>query len=136
MLVKNDFPVYAGPIDLRRAMTESDNTVYAQLTQAVHPDAVVDAAHAMGINSPLDPNLSIGLGGVRVGVTPLEMAHAYSSLASRGNRVGGSILFHTPDAGYESPTQDPVSILRGRLPGRPRDVNRSRPPARCPRPTR
>ena len=124
MLVKNDFPVYSGPIDLRRAMTESDNTVYAQLTQAVHPDAVVDAAHAMGINSPLDPNLSIGLGGVRVGVTPLEMAHAYSTLAARGKRIGGSILFHTPDAGYDSPTQDPVSILRVDFPDGHKDVNR------------
>jgi hypothetical protein len=78
----------------------------------------------MGINSPLDPNLSIGLGGVRVGVTPLEMAHAYSTLAARGKRVGGSILFHTPDAGYKSPTQDPVSILRVVFPDGHEDVNR------------
>jgi hypothetical protein len=78
----------------------------------------------MGINSPLDPNLSIGLGGVRVGVTPLEMAHAYSTLAARGKRVGGSILFHTPDAGYESPTQDPVSILEVEFPDGHRDHNR------------
>jgi hypothetical protein len=85
---------------------------------------VVAAAHDLGINSPLDPNLSIGLGGVRVGVTPLEMAHAYASLASRGARVGGSILFHTPDAGYESPTQDPISILRVDFPDGHRDVNR------------
>ena len=124
MLVKNDFPVYAGPIDLRSAMTQSDNTVYAQLTQTVHPDAVVNAAHDLGINSPLDPNLSIGLGGVRIGVTPLEMAHAYASLASRGVRVGGSLLFHTPDAGYESPTQDPISILRVDFPNGHHDVNR------------
>ena len=90
----------------------------------------------MGINSPLDPNLSIGLGGVRVGVTPLEMAHAYSTLAARGKRVGGSILFHTPDAGYESPTQDPVSILRVEFPDGHKDLNRPRPPGRCRRPTR
>src|SRR3954454_869758 len=126
MLVKNDFPVYAGPIDLRRAMTESDNTVYAQLTQAVHPVSVVAAAHDLGINSPLDPNLSIGLGGVRIGVTPLEMAHAYASLAARGARVGGSLLFHTPDAGYESPTQDPVSILEVEFPDGHKDTNRPR----------
>ena len=92
--------------------------------QAVHPDAVVAAAHDLGINSPLDPNLSIGLGGVRIGVTPLEMAHAYASLASRGARVGGSMLFHTPDAGYESPTQDPISIMRVEFPDGHEDMNR------------
>jgi membrane peptidoglycan carboxypeptidase len=124
ILVRNDFPKYSGEINLRRAMTESDNTVYAQLTQTVQPAAVVDAAHDLGIVSPLDPNLAIGLGGLRIGVTPLEMAHAYATLAARGRRVGGSILFHTPDAGYESPTQDPISILRVDHPGGQKDVNR------------
>ncbi len=124
ILVRNDFPRYSGPINLRRAMTESDNTVYAQLTQTVQPAAVVETAHDLGIVSPLDPNLAIGLGGLRIGVTPLEMAHAYSTLAARGRRVGGSILFHTPDAGYESPTQDPISILRVDHPDGRKDVNR------------
>jgi penicillin-binding protein 1A len=116
MLVRNDTPDYVGPIDLATAMTRSDNTVYAQLTQTVHPTHVVESAHAMGINSPLDPNLSIGLGGLRVGVTPLEMAHAYSTLANRGKRVGGSLLFHTPAAGYTAANQDPISIERVEFP--------------------
>jgi penicillin-binding protein 1A len=122
--VKNDTPNYLGWIKLPEAMTVSDNTVYMQLTATVHPQAVVDAAHAMGIVSPLDPNLAIGLGGLRVGVTPLEMAHAYATIANEGTLVGGSILFHTPDAGYRSANQDPISILKVQFPDGHADLNR------------
>ncbi len=122
--VRNDTPSYLGWISLPEAMTVSDNTVFAQLTATVHPQAVVDAAHAMGIVSPLDPNLAIGLGGLRLGVTPLEMAHAYATIANEGVLVGGSILFHTPDAGYRSANQDPISILRVQFPDGHADVNR------------
>ena len=125
MLVKNDFPVYAGPIDLRRAMTESDNTVYAQLTQAVHPDARRRAPRTTSAST-------------RRSTRTCRSASAASASASRrsrwrtptrrsptrGARVGGSILFHTPDAGYESPTQDPISILRVDFPDGHDDVNR------------
>jgi penicillin-binding protein 1A len=123
-LVLNDTPNYLGPIDLHTAMTVSDNTVFEQLTEAVHPQSVVDAAHAAGITSPLDPNLAIGLGGLRLGVTPLEMAHAFATFANRGVRIGGSILFHTPDAGYSSGDQDPRSILWVAFPDGRVDVNR------------
>src|SRR4029078_8429377 len=48
---------------------------------------------------------------------------ATAPLAARRARVGGSTLFHTPDAGYESPTQDPISILRVDFPDGHADVN-------------
>src|SRR4029078_11793761 len=51
---------------------------------------------------------------------------ATAPLAARRARVGGSTLFHTPDAGYESPTQDPLSILRIDFPDGHRDVNRAK----------
>ena len=134
MVVKNDFPVYAGPIDLRRAMTESDNTVYAQLTQAVHPEPS-STPRKLGITSPLDPSLPIGLGGLRVGVTPLEMAHAYSTIATRGKRMGGSVLFHTRTPAMTR-RPHPISIERIDFPGGHKDLNRPTRSAWCPRPTR
>jgi penicillin-binding protein 1A len=38
----------------------------------------------MGITSPLDPYPSITLGGLTIGVSPLEMASAYGTLAAQG----------------------------------------------------
>ncbi len=66
------------------ATTASDNTVYAQLDLDVGPEKVTETAKLMGIESPLDSLPAEGIGGLRIGVTPLEMAAAYSTLASGG----------------------------------------------------
>lgn len=70
---------------LESATYNSVNTVYARLVDAVGPEAVVDMAHRLGIESPLKAYPSITLGAV--GVSPLEMAAAYSTLANYGSRV-------------------------------------------------
>jgi penicillin-binding protein 1A len=49
-------------------------------------------AHAMGITSPLDDNPAEVLGGLTVGVTPLEMADAYSTLADGGSHVPATVI--------------------------------------------
>jgi len=67
---------------LRRATELSVNTVYAQLILKVGPDAVVDAAHRLGIRSRLAPLPSLALG--TADVTPLELASVYSTFAARG----------------------------------------------------
>src|SRR5207302_1977302 len=41
----------------------------------------------MGIRTPVSTNYAITLGGLRAGVTPLDMAHAYETFATGGNRV-------------------------------------------------
>jgi penicillin-binding protein 1A len=68
------------------ATQASDNTVYAQLDLDVGPEKVTETAKLMGIESPLDSLPAEGIGGLRIGVTPLEMAAAYSTLASGGVR--------------------------------------------------
>jgi penicillin-binding protein 1A len=88
--VRNFENSYVGPIDLATATAESDNTVYAQLTELVGPKAIARTAHALGIASPLENYLAIGLGAEAV--NPLEMARAFSSFANDGNRVDGSLF--------------------------------------------
>ena len=74
---------YVGPISLARATLRSDNSVYARLTLDVGPDKVAKLAESMGVNrSTLAPVASIGLGAN--GVTVLEMASAYATLAAGG----------------------------------------------------
>ena len=81
-------------------------------------------ARELGITSPLDEGVpAIGLGGLRVGVTPLEMAHAYATIANKGVRMGGSVLFHSADAPIQDPTLDPITIERIRIPGEKDVVN-------------
>jgi penicillin-binding protein 1A len=77
---------YLGRVNLQQATVASDNTVFAQLDLDVGPAAVAATAHAMGITSPLDGIPAEGIGGLRVGVSPLEMADAYATLAAGGLR--------------------------------------------------
>jgi penicillin-binding protein 1A len=77
---------YAGKIDLVRATLRSDNTVFAQLDLDLGPKAVRETAYSMGIETKLDGLPAEGLGGLRLGVSPLEMANAYATLASGGIR--------------------------------------------------
>ncbi|MFL5898843.1 MAG: transglycosylase domain-containing protein [Solirubrobacterales bacterium] len=75
---------YLGTVNLQQATIASDNTVFAQLDLDVGPEAVARTAESMGITSPLDAIPAEGIGGLRVGVSPLEMADAYATLASGG----------------------------------------------------
>ncbi len=75
---------YQGPMVIKRAFTESVNTVAAQLVEALGPEAVVNTARRCGITSPLGSVYSVALG--TFGVSPLEMAAAYATLASGGVR--------------------------------------------------
>ncbi|MGI8633261.1 MAG: transglycosylase domain-containing protein [Solirubrobacterales bacterium] len=77
---------YRGSISLAKATLSSDNAVYAQLALDVGPDNVAKTAKMMGITSELESVPSETLGGLGQGVSPLEMANAYATLASGGVR--------------------------------------------------
>src|SRR5215211_1786869 len=79
--------VGAGNLSLRQATLKSDNSVYIQLAMDLGPDAVKQTARDMGITSTLKGYPAETLGGLENGVSPLEMATAYSSIASGGYRV-------------------------------------------------
>lgn len=95
--VRNDAPVkigkwtpenyqgkYLGNVTLATALAKSLNSVAAQLTMEVGADAVVEAAHRLGIESKLQANTSIALGTSEV--TPLELTAAYVPFANGGYR--------------------------------------------------
>jgi penicillin-binding protein 1A len=78
-----------GTITLREGMINSVNGVYARLVLDVGPSKVVDVAGRLGIETELDPLPSIALGGLRLGVSPFEMASAYSTFANLGVHMPG-----------------------------------------------
>ena len=78
---------YEGPVILKRAFMRSINVVSAKLVSEVGPSKVIEYARRLGITSPLEPILSLALG--TNGVSPLEMASAYSVFATGG-------VYHKP----------------------------------------
>jgi penicillin-binding protein 1A len=75
-----------GTIDLVQATLKSDNTVYAQLAADLGESTVTEMARKMGVVSPLHSYAAEALGGLTLGVTPLEMATVYATLADGGYR--------------------------------------------------
>src|SRR3954453_14666739 len=84
--VKTYGNTYSGTINITQATLKSDNSVYAQLDLDVGPKKVAETAHLLGIKTHLDGLPAEGLGGLRLGVSPLEMANAYATLAAGGMR--------------------------------------------------
>jgi penicillin-binding protein 1A len=76
----------AGNLDLFTATLKSDNSVYIQLAADLGPDKVKEAARLMGVKSKLNGYCAETLGGLEEGVSPLEMANAYATIASGGWR--------------------------------------------------
>jgi penicillin-binding protein 1A len=75
-----------GPINLVQATLKSDNTVYAQLAADLGESTVTEMARKLGVTSPLESIAAEALGGLKLGVTPLEMANVYATLADGGWR--------------------------------------------------
>jgi penicillin-binding protein 1A len=82
---------FQGKMTLREALRQSVNTVAVQLLQAVGVDKVFEQAIRMGITSLVengtnnDKNLApLALGGLTKGVTPIELASAYTAFANQG----------------------------------------------------
>jgi penicillin-binding protein 1A len=75
---------HEGPMILKRALMKSVNVIAAQLVERTGPDAVIEVARRSGIYSPLKSVYSLALG--TSGVSPMEMAAAFSTFATGGIR--------------------------------------------------
>jgi penicillin-binding protein 1A len=97
-----------GLLTLADATAQSSNGVYARLIMELGAGTVAQTAYDMGITTPLgdNPNPAIALGGLTTGVSPLEMAMAYATLATGGERLSQEITFNPSQTGY------PITIVR------------------------
>ncbi len=73
---------FMGSISLSTALAYSRNIPAIRLGQDVGLDKVIEICRIMGIESPMDPVVSLPLGAM--GITPIEMAGAYATFASGG----------------------------------------------------
>lgn len=76
-------PGDSGFINLYQATTDSVNVVFAQLIEDVGADNVVAMAHRMGITTDIPAVDALATGSV--GITPLEQASGYQTLANGGD---------------------------------------------------
>jgi penicillin-binding protein 1A len=91
-IVHNFGNTYSGAISLAAATAISDNSVFSQVGIHVGTSRIARLAAAMGIRSPVSHNYAMILGGLKVGVSPLDMAHAYETLATGGLKVYNPLL--------------------------------------------
>jgi penicillin-binding protein 1A len=106
--VENYSDAYAGVTTLANATTTSDNSVFAEVGIKVGTKKVAKLARRMGIRTPVSHNWAMTLGGLKAGVTPLDMAHAYQTFARKGKLVYGSL---SPGSlGKNKPVPGPVGI--------------------------
>jgi penicillin-binding protein 1A len=82
---------YSGIASLRTATATSDNSVYAELGLKVGTRKIARVAERMGLRTPVSTNPAMTLGGLKEGLTPLELAYAYTTIANKGTRVSGTL---------------------------------------------
>jgi penicillin-binding protein 1A len=115
-VVNNYESAYAGSRTLGDALRVSDNSVFAAVGIQAGTKKIAALAAAAGIRTPVSTNYAITLGGLHRGVTVLDMAHAYETIAHDGQRVYGTL---------GAPMQGPVGIHSVSVPGqRHPDLNK------------
>lgn len=93
---KNYDGTFLGPIPLLEALAKSRNLATVRLLNEIGVDTAIRMARDLGIQSPIERNLSIALGSS--GVTPLEMVTAYSTFAAGGQRPTPFFIREVQDA--------------------------------------
>lgn len=77
---------YSNKIPMYQALAESKNVPAVWLLDKIGVQKGVKSVENFGINVPKsDQNLALALGGLSSGVSPLQMARAYSAFANKGN---------------------------------------------------
>ena len=101
---------YLGEITVRRALESSQNIPFVEIMEELKPKNSIKYLEKMGISTLTDKdnNLLLDLGGLEKGISPLEMASAYATIANGGtyieptfyttivNRLGKTVLESNP----------------------------------------
>ena len=97
----------SGMISLEEATRRSINTVFAQMASELGGEKLASTANRIGIDSEIDPVISLTLGAGAV--TPIEIASAYSSFATNGVLAPPYLIERIEDSSGEILYQNIVS---------------------------
>lgn len=80
---------YLGETTVRRAVESSQNIPFVEMMQQITPKVAIQYLENMGITTLTknDESLTLSLGGLEKGITPLEMAAAYATIANNGTYI-------------------------------------------------
>ncbi|MEL6380941.1 MAG: penicillin-binding protein 1A [Cyanobacteria bacterium J06626_18] len=93
---KNYDGSFMGSIPIRKALELSRNVPAVTIGQSVGVDRIIEIARLLGIESPMDPVISLPLGSVDL--TPMEMAGAYATFASNGWHSDPTFIVQVTDS--------------------------------------
>ena len=102
----------SGMVSLEEATRRSINTVFAQMASELGGEKLASTANRIGIESEIDPVISLTLGAGAV--TPIEITSAYSSFATNGILAPTYLIEKIEDSNgevlYQNITSQRVSI--------------------------
>ncbi|HKI50920.1 MAG TPA: PBP1A family penicillin-binding protein [Geothermobacteraceae bacterium] len=115
---------FYGPTSVRTALTKSHNVITIKILEDIGISYAVNYIHKLGINSPLNRDLTLALGSSAV--TPMELATAYTVFANSGIKVAPAYIVRVLDRdGKILESVDPADFPDGPQPGQ-RLVRQSR----------
>lgn len=82
-----DYNAFKGLISVRSAITTSQNIPFIKIVDELTPAKSIEYLEKMGVTSidkDKDGLASVSIGGFTKGITPLEMAGAYATIANKG----------------------------------------------------
>ena len=96
---RNYQDTYHGTVTVREALEQSMNSASVRIGLDVGIPNVINTAKTLGVTSDIDDNPAMLLGAI--GLSPIEMADAFSTIARIGSRLPlRSIRFVTDDRGH------------------------------------
>lgn len=80
---------YLGNITIRRAVESSQNIPFVKVMEQLTPRTSISYMKKLGISSltDVDNNINLALGGLDTGISPLELAAAYATIANDGKYI-------------------------------------------------
>ena len=106
---------FMGEMTVRKALALSRNIPAVRAGQKAGLRNVVQSAKDVGIESPIQPNLSMSLGAVDI--SPMELARGYSAFANGGYRIRPTVIMQVTDTKgnlveQNLPTREPTMDRR------------------------
>lgn len=95
-----DYDPYQGTITVRRAVESSQNIPFVKIIEQIKPKTSIKYLKKMGVKNltQKDNNLALSLGGEEKGVSPLEMAAGYATIANNGKYIEPTFYTRVTDA--------------------------------------
>lgn len=94
-----DYNGFQDAITLRRSVESSQNIPFVKIMEKITPATSIKYMKKMGITTltKVDDNLNLALGGLDKGISPLELAGAYSTIANDGKYIEPTFYINIKD---------------------------------------